>query len=86
MDVFQIALGIDFLMDFGAILAPSWESKWSQNRYKMVLKNNEKMTMAWMAEKSDIGGYAPTRHLGTRAQGGGGRRAKPLLQYSKDWM
>ena len=23
-----------FLMDFGTILAPSWEAKWSQNRYK----------------------------------------------------
>ena len=27
-----------FFIDFGAILAPSWESKWSQNQYKMVLK------------------------------------------------
>ena len=36
--------------------------------------------MTWMAKKLDIGGYDPTRNLGTRAQGGGGRRAKPLLQ------
>ena len=38
------------------------------------------MMMTRMAKKSDIGGYEPARHLGTRAQGGGGRRAKPLLQ------
>ena len=36
--------------------------------------------MAWMAKKSDIGDYECARNLGTRAQGGGGRRAKPLLQ------
>ena len=28
-------------MDFGAILAPSWEPKCSQNRYKRVLENDE---------------------------------------------
>ena len=38
------------------------------------------MMMTWMAKKSDIGDYGCARHLGTRAQGGGGRRAKPLLQ------
>ena len=38
------------------------------------------MMMAWMAKKSDRGGYDSARNLGTRAQGGGGRRAKPLLQ------
>ena len=38
------------------------------------------MMMARMAKKSDRGGYGPARNLGTRAQGGGGRRAKPLLQ------
>ena len=27
-----------FLMDFGAILAPSWEPKWSKNRYKRGLE------------------------------------------------
>ena len=27
-----------FLMDFGAILGPSWDPKWSENRYKMMLK------------------------------------------------
>ena len=42
LDVFQIALRIVFFMDFGAILAPSWEAKWSQNRYKMVLKKSLK--------------------------------------------
>ena len=36
--------------------------------------------MAWMAKKSDIGDYGCARNLGTGAQGGGGRRAKPLLQ------
>ena len=38
------------------------------------------MMMTRMAKKSDRGGYDSARHLGTRAQGGGGRRAKPLLQ------
>ena len=43
--------------------------------------------MAWMAKKSDIGGYDWIWHHGFEARGGGGRRAKPLLQYStKDWM
>ena len=46
-----------FLMDFGAILAPSWDPKWSQNRYKMVLKNNEKIVKNRMAKKSDTGGH-----------------------------
>ena len=27
-----------FFMDFGAILAPSWEPKWNKNRYKRGLE------------------------------------------------
>ena len=40
------------------------------------------------AKKSDIGGYGCARPLDFGAQGGGGRRAKPLLQGSweeRDW-
>ena len=46
------------------------------------------MMMARMAKKLDIGDYECARNLGTGAQGGGGRRAKPLLQGSweeRDW-
>jgi hypothetical protein len=55
---------------------------------KWYWKNDEKLMMTWMAKKLDRGGYGSARHLGTRAQGGGGRRAKPLLQGSweeRDW-
>ena len=38
------------------------------------------MMMTKMAKKSDIGGYGCIRHHRFGAQGGGGRRAKPLLQ------
>ena len=38
------------------------------------------MMMVWMALRSHMGVHDSERHLGTRAQGGGGRRAKPLLQ------
>ena len=38
------------------------------------------MMMAWMALRSHMGVHDWESHLGTRAQGGGGRRAKPLLQ------
>ena len=49
---------------------------------------NEKMMMARMAKKSDIGGYGCARNLDFGGQGGEGRRAKPLLQGSweeRDW-
>ena len=46
-----------FFIDFGAILTPSWESKWSKNRYKRGWKNDEKMMMTRMAKKLDICGY-----------------------------
>ena len=73
-----------FLIDFGAILPPSWEPKSIQ---KGGWENDEKMMMTRMAKKSDIGGYGGVRHQGFEARGGGGKRAKPLLQYStKDWM
>ena len=58
-------------MDFGAILAPSWEPKCSQNRYKRVLKNDEKMMITRMAKKLDFGGYGCARHQGFGARGGG---------------
>ena len=35
-----------------------------------------------MAKKSDIDGYAPDRPDDFGPRGGGGRRGKPLLQYS----
>ena len=67
-----------FLMDFGTILAPSWEPKWSHNRY-------EKNMMTRMVKKSE--GYRGIRNQGFEARGAGRRRAKPLFQYStKDWM
>ena len=46
------------------------------------------MMMAWMALRSHMGVREGERHLGNGAQGGGGRRAKPLLQGSwgeRDW-
>ena len=59
-----------FLMDFGAILAPSWGPKWSQNRYKRGWKNNEKMMMTRMANKLDIGGYEGARPPCPKPRGG----------------
>ena len=54
---------------------------------KNMLKNDEKMMTTRMAKKSDIGGYECARNHDPEPRGGGGRRAKPLLQYStKDWM
>ena len=44
--------------------------------------------MAWMALRSHMGVHGGERHLGPGVQGGGGRRAKPLLQGSweeRDW-
>ena len=54
----------------------------------MVLKNDEKMMVAWMAKKSDIGDYDPARPLATRAQGGGGGGLNPSSKGSweeRDW-
>ena len=56
-------------MDFGAILAPSWEPKCSRNRYKRVLKNDEKMMMARMALRSHMGDSEGDRHHQSRALG-----------------
>ena len=43
--------------------------------------------MTRMAKKLDIGAYETIRHHRFGARGGGRRRAKPLLQYSKKhWM
>ena len=45
------------------------------------------MMMTRMAKKLDIGGYDCVRNHGPEPRGGGRRRAKPLLQYSKKhWM
>ena len=53
----------------------------------MALKNDEKMMMTRMAKKLDTGDYDSARPACPEPRGGGGRRAKPLLQYSmKDWM
>ena len=46
------------------------------------------MMMTRMAKKLDIGGYDWIWHHGFEPRGGGGRRAKPLLQGSweeRDW-
>ena len=76
-----------FFMDFGAILAPSWEPKWSKNRYQRGLENDEKMMMTRIVKKSDIGVYGCIWHHRFESRGGGRRRAKPLLHYSKKhWM
>ena len=85
--VFQITLGMDFLW----ILVDIWLQVGVQNGAKIDIKggwkNDEKMMMTRMAKKSDIGGYEYIWNQGFEARGGGGRRAKPLLQYStKDWM
>ena len=78
--VFQITLGMDFLW----ILVEIWLQVGVQNGAKIDIKggwkNDEKMMMARMAKKLDIGGYDPIWNLDFGAQGGGGRRAKPLLQ------
>ena len=66
-----------FWSDFGSKLGVS---KWGQNRYKMVLKDDEQMMMSWMALGWHVGDHDTDRNLDFGAQGGGGRRAKPLLQ------
>ena len=78
-------------MDFSWILVRFWRQVGSQNGAKIDIKggwkNDEKMMMTRMAKKLDIGGYEDIWHHGFEPRGGGGRRAKPLLQYStKDWM
>ena len=60
-------------IDFETILAPSWEPKRSQHRYKRGLKNYEKMMMTRMANKSDTGGSGTIRHQGFEPRGGGRR-------------
>ena len=67
-------------MDFGAILAPSWEPKCSQNRYKRVLENDEKMMVIRMAKKLIL--VATTARETTIPEPGEEerRRGKPLLQ------
>ena len=86
--VFQITLGIDFLW----ILVEIWLQVGVQNGAKIDIKggwkNDEKMMMARMAKKLDIGDYGCARNLGPGAQGGGGRRANPPVQGSweqRDW-
>ena len=80
LEVFQIALGIDFLLILDGFLLEVGR----QNRVKIDIrwccKNDEKLMMTWMAKKLDIGGYDPIWNLDFGAQGGGGRRAKSLLQ------
>ena len=66
-----------FSMDFGAILARSWEPKWSKNRYKRGLENDEKIMMSRMAKKLDIGVYECVRPDCPEPRGGGRRRANP---------
>ena len=45
------------------------------------------MMMTRMAKQLDIDAYETIRHHRFGARGGGRRRAKPLLQYSKKhWM
>ena len=84
---FQIALEIDFQW----ILERFWCQVGSQNGARIDIKggwkNDEKMMMTRMANKLDIGGYGCKRHPCPEPRGGGRRRAKPLLQYSKKhWM
>ena len=68
-------------------MVPSWEPKWSKNRYKRGWKNDEKMMMARMAKKMDISGYEGKGNPCPEPRGGGRGSAKPLLQYSKKhWM
>ena len=63
---------ITFGIDFGTILAPSWGPKWSQNRYKRVLKKCEKMMLTKMALRSHIGAYDTDRpdDFGARREDG----------------
>ena len=84
---FQIALEIDFQW----ISERFWCQVGSQNGVRIDIKggwkNDEKMMMARMAKKLDIGGYDCARNPCPEPRGGGRRRAKPLLQYSKKhWM
>ena len=84
---FQIALEIDFQW----ILERFWCQVGSQNGVRIDIKggwkNDEKMMMARMAKKMDIGGYGCKNYPCPEPRGGGRRRAKPLLQYSTtDWM
>ena len=80
--VFQITLGMDFLW----ILVEIWLQVGVQNGAKIDIKggwkNDEKMMMARMAKKLDIGGYGPVRNPCPDPRGGGRRRGKPLLQGS----
>ena len=80
--VFQITLGMDFLW----ILVEIWLQVGVQNGAKIDIKggwkNDEKMMMARMALRSDMGDPRWVSHLDFRAWGGGGRRDKPLLQGS----
>ena len=91
LEVFQIALGIDFWSILDGFLLQVGR----QNRVKIDIKwcwkNDEKMMMAWMALRWHLGAHDGDRPLDSRAQGGGGRRAKPLLQGRRwgwliDWM
>ena len=87
MEVFQITLG----MNFSWILVWFWRQVGTQNGAKIDIKgnckNDEKVMMTRMAKKLDIGGYAFARHPCPEPRGGGRRRAKPLLHYSKKhWM
>ena len=84
---FQIALEIDFQW----ILERFWCQFGRQNGAKIYRKggweNDEKMMMTRIAKKLDIGGHDCARHPCPEPRGGGRRRAKPLLQYSKKhWM
>ena len=78
-------------MDFTLILERPWLQDEVQNGAKIDIKggwkNDEKMMMARMAKKLDMGGYECKNYTCPKPRGGGRRRAKPLLQYStKDWM
>ena len=85
--VFQIALGIDFQW--------IWERFWCQvgrqNGAKIEIfggwKNDIKNDDDQDVKKLEKGAYGTIRHHRFGARGGGRRRAKPLLQYSKKhWM
>ena len=55
---------------FGAILAPSWGPKWSQNQNKRVLKKWRKNGDDQDGQKLDIGGDGGIRHHGFESRGG----------------
>ena len=80
--LFQITLGMDFLW----ILVEIWLQVGVQNGAKIDIKggwkNDEKMMMARMAKKLDIGGYECVRNPCPDPRGGGRRRGKHLLQGS----